>query len=77
MQAKIVLLKGDGIGPEIVDQAVSVLQAVAAKYHHGFVFNPQLLGGASIDAYGVPLTDEALSACNTADAVLLGAVGGP
>lgn len=77
MQAKIVLLKGDGIGPEIVDQAVSVLQAVAAKYHHGFVFNPQLLGGASIDAYGVPLTDEALSACNTADAVLMGAVGGP
>lgn len=44
MQEKIVLLKGDGIGPEIVDQAVSVLQAVAAKYHHGFVFNPQLLG---------------------------------
>ncbi len=77
MQAKIVLLKGDGIGPEIVDQAVSVLQAVAAKYHHGFVFNPQLLGGASIDACGVPLTDEALSACNTADAVLMGAVGGP
>lgn len=77
MQEKIVLLKGDGIGPEIVDQAVSVLQAVAAKYHHGFVFNPQLLGGASIDAYGVPLTDEALSACNTADAVLMGAVGGP
>lgn len=77
MQAKIVLLKGDGIGPEIVDQAVSVLQAVAAKYHHGFVFNSQLLGGASIDACGVPLTDEALSACNTADAVLMGAVGGP
>ena len=77
MQAKIVLLKGDGIGPEIVDQAVRVLQAVAAKYHHGFVFNPQLLGGASIDETGAPLTDEALSACNTADAVLMGAVGGP
>lgn len=77
MQAKIVLLEGDGIGPEIVAQAVDVLKAVAAKYHHAFVFNPQLIGGASIDACGVPLTDEALASCNAADAVLMGAVGGP
>lgn len=77
MNANIVLLPGDGIGPEIIDQSVRVLKAVADKFGHSFQFNPQLLGGASIDACGVPLTDEALAACNSADAVLMGSVGGP
>ncbi len=77
MQAQIVLLPGDGIGPEIVEQAVRVLRAVGEKFGHTFAFDAQLLGGASIDACGVPLTDEALAACNAADAVLMGAVGGP
>lgn len=77
MNAHIVLLPGDGIGPEIIEQSVRVLKAAAEKFGHSFTFDPQLLGGASIDACGVPLTDEALDACNRADAVLMGAVGGP
>lgn len=76
MEKHIVLLPGDGIGPEIVDQAVKVLDAVAAKYHHTFTYEKQLMGGCSIDAYGVPLTDEVLKKACESDAVLLGAVGG-
>ncbi len=77
MHAQIVTLPGDYIGPEIVAQAVKVLQAIAAKYGHTFDFEECKLGGASIDAYGVPLTDETLKKCNAADAVLMGSVGGP
>lgn len=76
MKANIVTLPGDYIGPEIIAQAVKVLEAVAAKYGHEFYFDERKLGGASIDAFGVPLTDETLAACNAADAVLMGSVGG-
>ncbi len=77
MEANIVTLPGDYIGPEIVSQAVKVLQKVAKKYGHTFHFEECALGGASIDAFGVPLTEETLERCNAADAVLLGSVGGP
>ena len=77
MRANIVTLPGDYIGPEIIEQAVLVLRAVADKYGHTFFFDERKLGGASIDAFGVPLTDETLAACNAADAVLMGSVGGP
>ena len=77
MNANIVTLPGDYIGPEIVAQAVKVLTKVAEKYGHTFSFEECALGGASIDAYGVPLTDETLAKCNAADAVLMGSVGGP
>ncbi|MGI5958224.1 MAG: 3-isopropylmalate dehydrogenase [Massiliimalia sp.] len=77
MEKKIAVIKGDGIGPEIVDAAVTVLNRVAEKYGHTFHYERVLMGGESIDAAGVPLTDEALAAAKAADAVLLGAVGGP
>ncbi len=77
MQATIVLLPGDGIGPEVVQEARSVLEAVAARFGHTFAFDEHLMGGCSIDAHGTALTDEVLAACQRADAVLLGAVGGP
>ncbi|HEY8001693.1 MAG TPA: 3-isopropylmalate dehydrogenase, partial [Solirubrobacterales bacterium] len=72
LMATIVLLPGDGIGPEIVAAARRVLDAVGE-----FSYDERLIGGASIDAYGTALTDEVLDACRAADAVLLGAVGGP
>ncbi len=77
MQAKIVLLPGDGIGPEIVEQAQRVLEAIAQKHGHEFTFESQLMGGCAIDATGSALPDETLDACRGADAILLGAVGGP
>lgn len=77
MEKKIALLKGDGIGPEIVDSAVRVLEAVARKYHHTFTFTPYLIGGCAIDATGAPLPEETVAGCLAADSVLLGAVGGP
>jgi 3-isopropylmalate dehydrogenase len=77
MQAKIVLLPGDGIGPEVVGESVRLLEAVASKYGHSFEFTKRLMGGCSIDQFGVALTDETLADCQAADAVLLGAVGGP
>jgi 3-isopropylmalate dehydrogenase len=77
MKAKIVLLPGDGIGPEVVAEAVRVLAAVAAQHGHEFAFTERLMGGCSIDKHGVALTDEVLADCQAADAVLLGAVGGP
>ncbi len=77
MKANIVLLPGDGIGPEVVAEAVRVLNAIAQKYGHTFEFTERLMGGCSIDAYGSSLTDETLSDCQKSDAVLLGAVGGP
>ena len=77
MEKKIALLKGDGIGPEIVDSAVRVLEAIAAKYNHKFVFTPYLIGGCAIDQTGAPLPEETVSGCLASDSVLLGAVGGP
>jgi 3-isopropylmalate dehydrogenase len=77
MQAKIVLLPGDGIGPEVVAGAVRVLETIASKYGHTFSFTERLMGGCSIDKYGSSLTDETLADCQLSDAVLLGAVGGP
>ena len=77
MNKNITLLKGDGIGPEIVDQAVKVLDAVAKKYGHEFNYTEVDIGGCSIDKFGVPITDEGMEKCKSADAVLLGAVGGP
>jgi len=77
MQANIVLLPGDGIGPEVVAEAVRVLETIAGKCGHSFTFTERLMGGCSIDKYGSSLTDETLADCRAADAVLLGAVGGP
>jgi 3-isopropylmalate dehydrogenase len=76
MDCRITLIPGDGIGPEIVTEAVKVLDAVAAKYGHKFDYTKILMGGCSIDECGVPLTDEAVAVAKASDAVLLGAVGG-
>jgi 3-isopropylmalate dehydrogenase len=77
MNFKITLLPGDGIGPEVVGEAVRVLDAIASKYNHTFNFQERLMGGCSIDKYGSSLTDETLVDCQASDSVLLGAVGGP
>lgn len=77
MSKHIVILAGDGIGPEIMAEAEKVLVAVNEKFGLGFTWEHQLLGGAAIDAHGVPLPDVTLEAAKKADAVLLGAVGGP
>lgn len=77
MEYKIAVIRGDGIGPEIVDGAISVLDEVGKKYKHVFKYDYVDAGGISIDKYGIPLTDEALKTCQAADSVLLGAVGGP
>ncbi len=77
MKAKITLLPGDGIGPEIIDATRQVLEAVANKHGHTFSFSTHLIGGIAIDETGVPLPDDTVVACRSADAVLLGAVGGP
>lgn len=77
MNAKIVLLPGDGVGPEVVAEAVRVLVAVGEAFGHQFAFEESLIGGAAIDAVGDPLPPATLAACRAADAVLLGAVGGP
>lgn len=77
MKAKILLLPGDGIGPEVIDQARMVLDTIAEKFNHEFSFSEQLIGGCAIDAVGDPLPANSLSACRDADAILLGAVGGP
>lgn len=77
MQANIVLLPGDGIGPEVVAEAVRVLEIIASKFEHTFNFTERLMGGCSIDKHGSSLTDETLADCQAADAVMLGAVGGP
>ena len=77
MKARIAVLPGDGIGPEVTAAAVSVLRAVAARGGHEFHFSEHLIGGAAIDAHGDPLPAETLIVVKQADAVLLGAVGGP
>lgn len=75
MNFNVAVIKGDGIGPEIVDQAVRVLDAVAEKSGHQFTYEQILMGGASIDAYGKPLTDETLEIAGKSDAVLMGSIG--
>ena len=76
MDCRVVTIPGDGIGPEIVREACKVLDRVGQVYGHSFSYTEILMGGCSIDAYGVPLTEEALETAKAADAVLLGAVGG-
>ena len=77
MDASLVLLPGDGIGPEIVGQARRVLEAVAQRFGHTFRFEAHPIGGNAIDSHGNPLPESTLEACRRCDAVLLGAVGGP
>ena len=76
MNYKVAVIPGDGIGPEIIQEARKILEKVGAVYKHTFTYTEVLLGGVSIDAHGVPLTPEALAAAKANDAVLLGAVGG-
>ncbi|MDE7359613.1 MAG: 3-isopropylmalate dehydrogenase, partial [Lachnospiraceae bacterium] len=76
MELKITCIPGDGIGPEIVAEARKVLDTVAVKYGHDMKFTDILMGGASIDVHGVPLTDEAVETARSADAVLMGSIGG-
>ena len=76
MEYRIATISGDGIGPEIVREAKKVLDKTGQKYGHKFNYEEVLMGGISIDTYGVPLTDEALETAKKSDAVLLGAVGG-
>lgn len=75
MECRIALIPGDGIGPEIVREAKKVLDRVCEKYGHAFTYEELLLGGASIDAYGVPLTEETIEKAKAADAVLMGSIG--
>ena len=77
MERKVVLLKGDGIGPEIIDEAVKCLDRVGDVFGHTFTYEDQLIGGAAIDALGNPLPQDTVDACLASDSVLMGAVGGP
>ncbi len=76
MELNIVCIPGDGIGPEIVTEAKKVLDAIGAKFGHTMKYTDILMGGASIDVHGVPLTDEAIATAKAADAVLMGSIGG-
>ncbi len=77
MNKKITVLPGDGIGPEIVAEAVKVLNVIGKKYNHTFEYTYVDIGGCSIDKFGVPMTDDGMAKCKASDSVLLGAVGGP
>src|SRR6202163_1913171 len=77
MKKTIVLLPGDGIGPEVTRAAATVLREAGHEFHHQFEFEEHPIGGAAIDAAGTPLPNATLDACHQADAVFLGAVGGP
>ena len=76
MEFQVAVIPGDGIGPEIVTEAMKVLDQVGRVYGHQFYYKKLLMGGCSIDAYGVPLTDEAIEIAKASDAVLLGSIGG-
>lgn len=76
MKYNIAVIKGDGIGPEIVDEAMKVLNKVAEKFGHEFHYQEILMGGASIDVYGIPLTDKTLEIAKASDSVLMGSIGG-
>lgn len=73
----IVVLPGDGIGPEVMRHAVGVVKRIGSVYQHSFTFEEALVGGAAVDEYGTPLPDSTLSLCARSDAILLGAIGGP
>jgi 3-isopropylmalate dehydrogenase len=73
----LIVLAGDGVGPEVVNEAIKVLKAVGKRFKHSFKLNNRLVGGAAIDAEGAAVSEETLKLCKKADAVLLGAVGGP
>ena len=77
MDKKITLLPGDGIGPEIVAEAVKVLNKTADRFGHRFAYINVDIGGCSIDRFGVPITEDGMEKCKNCDSVLLGAVGGP
>lgn len=77
MNKIIAVIRGDGIGPEIVNEAIGVLDAVAEKFGHTFTYREAPMGGCAIDEFGVPLPDSSLETCLASDSVLLGAVGGP
>ena len=76
MNLKIGVIKGDGIGPEIVTEAMKVLDKVAKRYSHNIEYRQLMMGGASIDVHGVPLTDETVAEAKSCDAVLMGSIGG-
>lgn len=77
MEKHIALIRGDGIGPEIMTQAVAVLDAVAERFGHHFIYKDAPMGGSAIDAFGVPLPESSLETCLASDSVLLSAIGGP
>ena len=77
MNYKIAVLNGDGIGPEIVAEAIKVLDKVGEKFGHQFEYVRGYLGGESVDKYGVPLSSETIEVCKNSDAIFLGAIGGP
>lgn len=77
MKKNIAVIRGDGIGPEIINEALKVLDIIAKKFNHEFIYNDVYMGGCAIDKFGEPLPEISLKACIEADAVLLGAVGGP
>src|ERR1044072_3103749 len=77
LEFKITLLPGDGIGPEVVHEAIRVLDEIAKRCHHTVHYKERLMGGCSIDKFGTSLTEEPLAHCHSADAILFGAVGGP
>ena len=77
MEKKIAVIRGDGIGPEIIGEAVAVLDAVAALYGHTFTYDEVIMGGEACNRWGDPLPPEMLQKCLDSDSVLLGAVGGP
>ncbi|MBQ5312379.1 MAG: 3-isopropylmalate dehydrogenase [Oscillospiraceae bacterium] len=76
MDKRIAVIRGDGIGPEVVNEALKVLGRISGKYGHSFEYDDLLMGGCSIDAYGEPLTDDTVGRCKAADAVLMGSIGG-
>ena len=76
MQLNICVIRGDGIGPEIVTEAIKVLNKVGEVYGHTYTYHELLMGGASIDVHGIPLTDETVAIAKSCDAVLMGSIGG-
>lgn len=77
MNFKIAVIKGDGIGPEVIDEAIKILNKIGKKYNHNFQYTEALAGGAAIDKTGAALPEETLNICRSTDALLFGAVGGP
>ncbi|MGI6751494.1 MAG: 3-isopropylmalate dehydrogenase [Anaerovoracaceae bacterium] len=77
MRYNVTVVPGDGVGPDIIREAMNVLEALGSRFNHEFIFTEKLAGGAAIDAVGIPLPEDTIMECKRADAVLLGAVGGP